>query len=75
MHILTQLLVLTLASYLYTVDADEGDRHPVLLFPGLAASTLEAKINKTTVPHFFCSKQRNWHKLWLDPAYIIPKVD
>ena len=74
MQILTQLLVLFLASCFYTVDADDGGRHPVLLFPGLAASTLEAKVNKTTVPHFFCKKQRDWFKIWLDPAYILPQV-
>lgn len=73
MRILSLLSILASCS-LTTVSGTSEDRHPVLLFPGLAASQMDAKINKKTVPHFYCRKQRDWFRIWMDPAYLLPGV-
>jgi len=37
---------------------------------------LEAKINKTSAPHIYCSYQSDWFKLWLYlPSLIGGLVD
>lgn len=48
--------------------------HPVLLLPGLSASQMEAKLDKTTAPHFYCSKHSDWFRIWLAPSEFVPKV-
>lgn len=39
--------------------------NPVILLPGLAGSVLEAKLNRTDIPSFYCSKQHDWEVEWL----------
>ena len=47
--------------------------HPVILVPGLAASTIEAKLNKTSVIHpWLCSKTSDWYTIWLTLSELLP---
>lgn len=63
------------SSHAHPLTLPDGlDLHPVLLFPGLAASQMEAKVDKKEVTHFFCRKHRDWFRIWLDPAYMMPGV-
>lgn len=48
--------------------------HPVLLVPGLSASQIEARLDKTSAPHFFCSRHSDWFRIWLSPTEFVPKV-
>jgi lysophospholipase-3 len=47
-------------------------KSPVLFIPGDGGSQLEAKLNKTTVPHYLCSKVSDWFDLWLNVHLLVP---
>ena len=34
--------------------------HPVILIPGDGGTQVEAKLNKTSGPHYFCTKKTNY---------------
>lgn len=57
-------------------DDDEEDdsvfNHPIILFPGLAASKIEARLNKTKIPRFLCNKRSDWYTIWITPSELIP---
>ena len=72
--LLLPLLLLASCGPVNGLPIPDDVRHPLLLFPGLGASQLDARINKTSSPHFFCHKQQDWFRLWLDPAYMLPKI-
>lgn len=77
MRLFLLLIIIASCLHLTAADFEDGDRHPVLLFPGLACSQIDAKVNKSDdaiMPHFFCRRHRDWFRLWLDPAYILPSV-
>lgn len=38
---------------------------PVILVPGLAGSVLEEKLNRSSVPSFYCTKTSDWQVVWL----------
>jgi len=40
--------------------------HPIILVPGDGGSQIEAKLNKSQVAHFWCSKTSDWYDLWLN---------
>jgi len=40
--------------------------HPIILVPGDGGSQIEARLNKTEVAHFWCSKTSDWYDLWLN---------
>jgi len=44
---------------------------PVLIIPGDGSNQLEAKLNKPSVPHFYCSKTSDWYRLWLNTADLL----
>jgi hypothetical protein len=48
--------------------------HPVLLLPGLTASQIEARLDKESAPHFFCSRKHDWYRILLAPTEFVPKV-
>ena len=48
--------------------------HPVILIPGLMASRIEARLNKTSAVSWFCSKQSDWFTLWLNPNEFLPSA-
>eukprot|EP00884_Botryococcus_braunii_P008556 jgi/Botrbrau1/17701/Bobra.0166s0125.1 len=39
-------------------------RPPVILVPGLAGSVLEEKLDRITVPAWYCAKTADWHVVW-----------
>ena len=45
---------------------------PVLIVPGTGGNRLEAKLNKPSAPHFYCSKNADWFDLWLDVKQLLP---
>uniref|UniRef100_A0A336K1X7 Centrosomal protein of 97 kDa n=1 Tax=Culicoides sonorensis TaxID=179676 RepID=A0A336K1X7_CULSO len=47
---------------------------PIILIPGDGGSQLDARLNKTSVPHFFCTKNADWFNLWLNMELLIPEV-
>jgi len=48
-------------------------REPILLIPGMLASQIKAKLNKETVPHFYCEKQSDDYQLWIEFSALTPK--
>jgi len=47
-------------------DPDPGPLHPIILIPGDGGSQIEARLNKTTTNHWWCSKVSDWYDLWLN---------
>ncbi|XP_040569905.1 lysosomal phospholipase A and acyltransferase [Lepeophtheirus salmonis] len=50
------------------------DVYPVVLIPGDGGSQVEAKLNKTSVVHYICSKTSDWFPLWLNLELMVPEV-
>ncbi|EGG13818.1 hypothetical protein DFA_11579 [Cavenderia fasciculata] len=51
-----------------------GALKPIILVPGIAGSGLEAKLNKTKVPAFYCTKNQDWFRIWLSlPELLVQK--
>ena len=46
--------------------------NPVVIIPGTGGSRLEARLNKPSVNHWYCSKQSDWYTLWLSVASLLP---
>ena len=44
------------------------------LVPGDGGSRIEARLNKTWVPHYFCYKKADWFELWLNVHYLAPEA-
>ena len=44
------------------------------LVPGDGGSQLQARINKTHVPHFWCERESSWFDLWLSVESLLPKA-
>ncbi|CAH1270757.1 PLA2G15 [Branchiostoma lanceolatum] len=50
-------------------------RSPVVLIPGDGGSQLEAKLNKSSSPHYFCDKTTDdYFDLWLNIELLVPYV-
>jgi len=50
-----------------------GPAHPVILIPGDGGTQVEAKLNKTSGPHYFCARKTNyWFDLWVNIELIGP---
>ena len=47
---------------------------PVIIVPGDGSNQLEAKLDKPSVPHFYCSKTTAWYRLWLNLEILLPGV-
>lgn len=53
----------------------DSRRSPVILVPGDGGSQVEAKLNKTDVPHYICSKVTNdYFSIWLNLELLVPLV-
>ena len=44
---------------------------PVVIVPGDGSNILEAKLNKPSVRHWYCSKSSDWYRLWLNTANLL----
>jgi len=44
---------------------------PVVIVPGDGSNQLEAKLNKPTTVHFYCSKTADWFRLWLNTVQLL----
>ncbi|ESO12856.1 hypothetical protein HELRODRAFT_159443 [Helobdella robusta] len=38
---------------------------PIVMVPGLGGTQLEARLNRTSVPHWYCYRVSDWFTLWL----------
>jgi len=47
---------------------------PVVIVPGDGSNQLEAKLDKATSPHFYCSTKADWFRLWLNLEILVPGV-
>ncbi|OQV19903.1 Group XV phospholipase A2 [Hypsibius exemplaris] len=48
---------------------------PVIMLPGDGGSQLQARLNKPSVPHYFCvQKTADWFDLWLNVELLLPYV-
>eukprot|EP00938_MAST-03A_sp_MAST-3A-sp1_P002951 g2951.t1 len=45
---------------------------PVVIIPGDGSNQLEAKLNKPTTKHFYCSKKSDWYRIWLSASQLLP---
>lgn len=45
---------------------------PVIIVPGTGGSQLQAKLNKPSVKHFYCSKTSDWYTIWLSVTQLLP---
>lgn len=50
----------------------DGSLRPVVIVPGTGGSQLQAKLNKPSVKHFYCSKTSDWYTLWLSVTQLLP---
>ena len=46
----------------------------MVIIPGDGSNQLEAKLDKTSAPHFFCSKKQDWFRVWLNLEILVPGV-
>jgi lysophospholipase-3 len=53
---------------------ESANNNPIVFIPGDGGSQLEARLNKTTVPHYICSKVSDWFDLWLNIHLLTPGV-
>jgi len=49
-----------------TDDIKKAKLHPVVLVPGDGGSQIEARLNRTSTGHWWCSKTSDWYDLWLN---------
>ena len=47
-------------------EAGGGRLHPVILVPGDGGSQIEARLNRSSTGHWWCSKTSDWYDLWLN---------
>lgn len=45
-----------------------------ILVPGDGGSQIDARLNKTAVPHYLCTKKSDWFNLWLNMELLAPFV-
>jgi len=55
-------------------DPNPGPVHPIILIPGDGGSQIEARLNKTTSNHWWCSKVSTWYDLWFDLPQLFGKT-
>jgi len=48
------------------------DLPPIVVIPGIVGSVLEARLNKTTAPHWTCYSRSDWFKIWLSADVLVP---
>uniref|UniRef100_A0A6G1SLI2 Group XV phospholipase A2 n=1 Tax=Aceria tosichella TaxID=561515 RepID=A0A6G1SLI2_9ACAR len=48
------------------------NRSPIVFIPGDGGSQLQAKLNKTTTPHYLCATVSDWFDLWLNLHLLAP---
>ena len=52
--------------------AGNSDTGPIVSILGDGGSQLEARLNKTDVPHYICGKESGWFDLWLNIHLLAP---
>ena len=56
----------------YTICSSMGILFFTHTVPGIIGNQIEAKLNKSSVPHFWCSKNSDWYTLWLEVTELLP---
>ncbi|XP_076470777.1 lysosomal phospholipase A and acyltransferase-like [Babylonia areolata] len=58
---------------LFCLTSAKQPKYPVILVPGDGGSQLFAKLDRPTVPHFYCSqKTAEYYNIWLDLEELAP---
>jgi len=57
---------LTIKSKPELKDPGSSRLHPVILVPGDGGSQIEARLNRSSTGHWWCSKSSDWYDLWLN---------
>jgi hypothetical protein len=66
-------VLMLLSSVLENIHASTSDiPHPLIFTGGVGASMLQANLNKTASPHWFCDKQYKGYDLWLYYTNLAP---
>ena len=47
---------------------------PVVLVPGIGGTQVEQRFVNAKGPHFFCSTNQDWSRVWLKLSNLVPKV-
>ena len=45
---------------------------PVVIIPGDGSNQLDAKLDKPSTKHFYCSKKSDWFRIWLSASQLLP---
>lgn len=53
---------------------ENANKSPVVFIPGDGGSQMEARLNKTQVPHYICSKTSDWFDIWVNLHLLLPGV-
>eukprot|EP00096_Caligus_rogercresseyi_P004061 TRINITY_DN1819_c0_g1_i2.p1 TRINITY_DN1819_c0_g1~~TRINITY_DN1819_c0_g1_i2.p1 ORF type:complete len:408 (-),score=101.72 TRINITY_DN1819_c0_g1_i2:466-1689(-) len=64
----------TLLTLLFLQGLAAKRLYPVVMIPGDGGSQVEARLNKTSVVHYICSKTSDWFPLWLNLELMVPEV-
>lgn len=46
----------------------------IVSVPGLGGNKLQAKLNKSSVPHPWCTKKSDYFDIWLNLYEMVPEV-
>jgi hypothetical protein len=46
--------------------------YPVILFPGLAGSQMDARLNRNQTSHWWCQKKSDWYRIWENVQSLMP---
>ncbi|CAF0944065.1 unnamed protein product, partial [Didymodactylos carnosus] len=57
-----------------TAFKSDDIQYPAIFIPGNAGSQIWGKLNRSSVPHLWCSRHSNWFELWLDVRLLLPEV-
>ncbi|XP_057334018.1 phospholipase A2 group XV-like [Microplitis mediator] len=74
-------IIIMIIVFLYIINdaktwrPEATERSPVILVPGDGGSQLEAKLNKTAVPHYLCEKvSSDYFNIWLNLELLVPII-
>jgi len=68
--IITELFLVVVVAMLVLTTASQLS--PVVIVPGDGSNQLEAKLDKPSSVHFYCSKKSDWYRIWLSVTQLLP---
>jgi hypothetical protein len=68
---LVVVLVAGLTTDNHKLNAPRSALMPIVIVPGTGGSQLEARLDKPSSPHWWCARQADWFRLWLDTKELL----